>query len=101
MCIRDRNITTDLTIEDGSIALEFHSGIPQEGNAVKLSFYHVTLEERDVSVLLSRDAKGIYRGFVEEDLDGKWRVSLTPIDDSWKIQNTIYLPHSGKMKFNP
>ena len=98
---RRKNITTDLTIEDGSIALEFHSGIPQEGNAVKLSFYHVTLEERDVSVLLSRDAKGIYRGFVEEDLDGKWRVSLTRIDDSWKIQNTIYLPHSGKMKFNP
>ena len=101
MCIRDRNITTDLTIKDGSIALEFHSGIPQDGNAVKLNFYHVTLEERDVSVLLSRDASGIYRGYVEESLDGKWRVSLTPIDDSWKIQNILYLPHAGKMKFNP
>lgn len=95
------NITTDLTINDGSIALQFHSGIPKEGNAVKLSFYHVTLEDRDVSVLLSRDANGIYRGFVEESLDGKWRVSLTPFDDSWKIQNTLHLPYSGIIKFNP
>ena len=95
------NITTDLTINDGSIALQFHSGIPKEGNAVKLSFYHVTLEDRDVSVLLSRDANGIYRGFVEESLDGKWRVSLTPFDDSWKIQNTLHLPYSGTIKFNP
>jgi hypothetical protein len=98
---KKKNITTDLTIEDGSVALEFHSGIPQEGNAVKLSFYHVTLQERDVSVLLSRDANGIYRGFIEQNLDGKWRVSLTPFDESWKIQKTLQLPYSGVIKFNP
>jgi hypothetical protein len=98
---KKKNITTDLTIKDGSVALEFHSGIPQEGNAVKLSFYHVTLQERDVSVLLSRDANGIYRGFIEQNLDGKWRVSLTPFDESWKIQKTLQLPYSGVIKFNP
>lgn len=98
---RKRNITTDLTIDNGSIALKFHSGIPQEGNALKLSFYHVTLEERDISILLSRDASGIYRGFIEQNMDGKWRVSLTPFDESWKIQNTLNLPYSGTIKFNP
>ena len=98
---RKRNITTDLTIDNGSIALKFHSGIPQEGNALKLSFYHVTLEERDTSILLSRDASGIYRGFIEQNMDGKWRVSLTPFDESWKIQNTLNLPYSGTIKFNP
>ena len=96
-----KNITTDLTITDGSIALKFHSGIPQDGNALKLNFYHVTIKERDVSVLLSRDANGIYRGFVDADLSGKWQVSLTPIDESWKIQNTLHLPYSGVIKFNP
>lgn len=98
---RKRNITTDLTIDNGSITLKFHSGIPQEGNALKLSFYHVTLEERDISILLSRDASGIYRGFIEQNMDGKWRVSLTPFDESWKIQNTLNLPYSGTIKFNP
>ena len=59
------------------------------------------MEERDASVLLSRDANGIYRGFVEKDLTGKWQVSLSPVDDSWKVQNTLQLPYSGAIKFNP
>ncbi|NDV91239.1 hypothetical protein GTH32_08615 [Alteromonas sp. 345S023] len=98
---RKLNITTDLTVNDGSISVKFHSGIPQEGSALKLNFYHVTLEERDTSLLLSRDANGIYRGSVDTPLTGKWRVSLTPIDESWKIQNIVLLPQSGAIKFNP
>lgn len=89
---RKRNITTDLTIDNGSIALKFHSGIPQEGNALKLSFYHVTLEERDISVLLSRDASGIYRGFIEQNMDGKWRVSLTPLMRAGKFKIRLTYP---------
>ncbi|MEW9796923.1 FixH family protein [Alteromonas sp. CYL-A6] len=96
-----KNITTDLTIENGAISLKFHSGIPQEGTALKLAFYHTTLEDKDTSVLLSRDAAGIYRGFSEQDLGGKWQITLTPVDDSWKIQKTVSLPYSGVMKFNP
>lgn len=98
---KKKNITTDLLIDKGSITLTFHSGIPQDGNAVKLAFYHVTLEDRDVDVLLTRDASGKYRGFIEEDLSGKWRISLTPIGESWKIQNIVQLPHSGVFTFNP
>ena len=70
-------------------------------NALKLNFYHVTLEEKDVSTLLSRDANGIYRGYIEENLDGKWKVSLTPVDESWKIENTLILPNTDVIKFNP
>lgn len=98
---RRRNITTDLRIEDGNISLKFHSGIPKEGQALKLTFYHTTLKERDTAVLLSRDANGVYRGYVESALDGKWRITLTPIDEVWKIQQTITLPWSGVIKFNP
>lgn len=98
---RKLRIMTDLTVNDGQIALEFHSGIPEEGNALKLSFYHVTLAERDVSLLLTRDANGIYRGFVEQDLSGKWRVTLSPLDDSWKVQQEIGLPRADKIRFVP
>jgi hypothetical protein len=94
-------ITTDLTIDDGNIALKFHSGIPKEGNALKLAFYHVTLSDRDITLLLSRDANGIYRGHTDANLAGKWQVTLSPVDDSWKIQNVIFLPFAGAFKFNP
>ncbi|WP_414830828.1 FixH family protein [Alteromonas sp. H39] len=96
-----RNITTDLTIEDGAVTVQFHSGIPKEGQALKLAFYHTTLQDRDTSVLLSRDARGVYRGYVESPLDGKWQITLTPIDEAWKIQQTVTLPWSGVIKFNP
>lgn len=96
-----RNITSELAIKDGAVSVKFHSGIPKEGQALKLTFYHTTLKDRDTAVLLSRDAQGIYRGFVEAPLDGKWQVTLTPIDESWKIQQTITLPRSGALKFNP
>ena len=98
---RKLRIMTDLSVSDGQIALEFHSGIPEKGNALKLSFYHVTLAERDVSLLLTRDANGIYRGFVEQDLSGKWRVTLSPLDDSWKVQQEIGLPRADKIRFVP
>ncbi|MCW8092367.1 FixH family protein [Alteromonas sp. ASW11-130] len=98
---RKKGIKTTLLINDGSIALTFTSGMPRDGQALKLSFYHVTLKARDVSLLLSQDAKGVYRGFTEAPLDGKWKISVMPVDESWKIQQTVTLPHSGEFIFNP
>lgn len=98
---RRLRIMTDLTVNGGQVALEFHSGIPATGNALKLSFYHVTLQEKDFSLLLTRDANGIYRGFTEQDTNGKWRVSLTPLDDAWKVQQEVSLPRSDKIRFIP
>ena len=98
---RRLNITTDLIVEENRVAVKFHSGIPQDGTALKIAFYHVTLADRDAELLLTRDATGVYRGATESLLDGKWRISLTPIDESWKIQNTVLLPQSQKISFNP
>ncbi len=98
---RRRNMTSDLLISDGAVSVQFHSGIPQDGQALKLAFYHTTLKERDVTVMLSRDAGGVYRGFTEQPLNGKWRISLTPINEEWKILNVITLPQSDKITFNP
>lgn len=94
-------ILTDLTIDGQTIALKFHSGIPQSGEALKLAFFHTTLSEKDNHLLLTRDANGIYRGYAEKPLEGKWQVTLTPLDDSWKIQHVISLPQSGVIQFNP
>ncbi|QJR79302.1 FixH family protein [Alteromonas pelagimontana] len=98
---RKLNITSDLKIHNDTIILEFHSGIPREGEALKLTFYHVTLKEKDTSVLLTRDASGLYRGTIDQPLEGKWHVTLTPLDESWKIQQSVTLPRADTIKFNP
>lgn len=98
---REQDISSTLLVTGDRISLTFHSGNPEDGTALKLHFFHVTLSERDTEVLLTRDAGGIYRGLTSEPLNGKWRVSLSPLDEQWKIQNTVLLPQSDPIVFNP
>jgi hypothetical protein len=95
------NITTTLNIQFGSIKLEFITGAPETGEALKLDFFHVTQEFKDFTVLLTRDASGLYRNNEEYSIDGKWRLRLTPIDESWKVQTRISLPQQQAFEFNP
>lgn len=96
------NISTGITVNsDGGIQLRFESGKPRSNEALRLNLYHVTLKNRDVEVLLSSDASGVYRGFTDLPLQGKWRVTLLPVDESWKIQQVISLPRADEIRFAP
>ncbi len=94
-------IETMLDIQQGKIELTFLSGAPASGEALKLDFFHVTLEEKDFTVLLTRDASGIYRSNEDYPISGKWRLRLTPMDDSWKVQKRVALPQRQAFKFAP
>ena len=95
------NIETKLNVQYGSITLEFVNGAPKTGLALKLDFFHVTQESKDFSVLLTRDALGVYRNNEEFPIEGKWRLRLTPMDESWKVQKRISLPQSQAFDFTP
>jgi hypothetical protein len=94
-------ITTQLNVQQGSIVLEFLSSAPESGQALKLDFFHVTLPDRDFDVLLTRDANGLYRSNVDNPIQGKWRLRLMPLDESWKVQQTVNLPQAKAFAFNP
>jgi hypothetical protein len=51
--------------------------------------------------LLSADANGIYRAEADTLVNGKWRLRLTPLDESWKVQKTLILPTPMAISFNP
>ncbi|QPG07023.1 FixH family protein [Salinimonas marina] len=96
-----RNISTSLQIEKGVVLVTFLSGMPAQGTAIRLSLYHTTLASRDISVLLSRDANGVYRGFIKQDITGKWRVTIEPVDLVWKLQTVVFLPSKQPVTINP
>lgn len=96
-----RNISTSLQIKDGTVLLRFVSGVPAQGTAIRLSLYHTTLASRDISVLLARDANGVYRGFIEQDINGKWRVTIEPVDLLWKLQTVLFLPSKKPITIKP
>ncbi len=98
---RALNITTLLNVQQGTIVLEFLTGAPVSGEALKLEFFHVTQEFKDFSVILTQDAGGIYRNSEEFSIEGKWRLRLTPLDESWKVQTRVSLPQQQAFPFNP
>jgi hypothetical protein len=95
------NIKTELDIRDGAIALRFISGVPTTGEALELGFYHTTMAAKDFKVLLSRDAQGVYRGSYDVDINSKWQMTLMPLDQSWKVQQTRFLPQAKPFAFVP
>ena len=98
---KELNIKTLLDIQTNSITLEFVSGAPSSGEALKLDFFHVTQEAKDFSVILTRDANGVYRNNDEWPIQGKWRLRLLPFDETWKVQQRISLPQAGQFTFDP
>ena len=95
------NIQTLLTVSNDEVSVSFQSGSPISGEALQLDLFHVTLPKRDRKLLLTRDATGVYRGLVDFPIDGKWRLRLMPLDEEWKVQNTLYLPQINGTPFNP
>ncbi len=98
---RQLGLKTQLAISDGSVVLTFEEGAPESGEALSLNFYHTTLAAKDFSILLSRDANGVYRGSFENDIKSKWKISLMPLDQTWKIQQTRFLPQAKPFAFLP
>ncbi|MFT6897334.1 MAG: hypothetical protein ACJA13_001740 [Paraglaciecola sp.] len=95
------NIKSLLTISGDQLTLSFPQGQPQDGSALKLSFYHVTQKYKDQAYDLIKDASGVYRATAARDLGGKWRVVLEPHDSEWKIQQTLSFPQARAIPFNP
>ncbi len=98
---RVRNIKTTLLVTPNSVSVDFISGTPETGEAIQLEFFHATLVDKDFQVLLTRDASGTYRGNINNDIQGKWKLSLHPYNQEWKVVKDISLPIAQSVDFNP
>ena len=98
---RQLNIETLMQINAETVEIEIVKGNVGDGSALTLDFFHSTQSFKDFQVTLLKDANGHYRGTIEQAIDGKWRVSLHPHDDSWKIQQVMHFPLSKALLFKP
>lgn len=65
-------------------------GLPSAPKRLELRLAHPTEASRDRRLRLSRTASGIYRGSIGGDLDGRWRVELTPPDGAWRLADVMF-----------
>ena len=71
------------------------TGIEKEFPLLKVKFFHPTLANKDFFLTLTADGNGDFRHHFEQAVTGKWRLTLSPFNDNWKIENTIYLPQAN------
>jgi len=70
------------------------TGIEKVFPVLNLNFYHPTQEEKDFHLTLTPDGKGYFRHRFDDELLGKWRLTITPFENHWKIQNTLIFPQT-------
>lgn len=81
------------------------TGIEKTFPLLNISFFHPTLENKDFHLALTPDGNGYFRHDFEQNMSGKWKITITPFDGasdtSWKIQDTISLPQSNFINIIP
>jgi hypothetical protein len=95
------NISTKVQVFSDYVEVVFISSALKNGEAITLDFFHSTQKFKDFSVTLLRDANGIYRAPLTRDVLGKWKLSLHPFDNNWKIQKVVSLPQSKPFDLKP
>ena len=55
---------------------------------------HSTLGERDFDLVVTPNALGVLSSSIEHNVEGKWQIIISPMDNSWRIKSSIALPYS-------
>ncbi|MDN7135142.1 FixH family protein [Pseudidiomarina terrestris] len=99
-----RGITFSFSHEGTNLVLSYASGQPDELTALRINFYHTTLADKDFSLRLTADAEGRFRGQLPADVAterGKWTVTVTPFDGSWRLSQQVFLPSPREITLEP
>ena len=87
--------------QSDNYTLTYGSGQPAQLSALKVNFYHSTLADKDFSETLTADAQGVFRGVLPDTGKGKWTITITPFDNSWRVTQQIQLPAYRKLTIKP
>ena len=77
------------------------TGIEKVFPLLNVKFFHPTLEKRDFSLSLTPDGNGYFRHTFDNDISGKWKITITSFEETWKIQDTISLPQENFIDIAP
>src|SRR5690554_2937331 len=101
LAAQQRNIEFAYTQTDDTFTLAYTSGAPEQLTALQVSFYHSTLADKDFSVTLTADANGMFRGQLAHLESGKWTITITPFDGSWRVTQQVKLPAYRTLAIKP
>ena len=77
------------------------TGIEKTFSVLNISFVHPTLEEKDFALSLTPDGNGYFRHSFDNNVSGKWKITLSSFENTWKIHETIGLPQENYIDIVP
>jgi len=77
------------------------TGIEKVFPLLNVNFYHVTQKERDFYLALTPDGNGYFRHQFDEEITGKWKLTIAPFENHWKIDARVTLPQSTFIDITP
>ena len=83
-------IQFELQVDDELLTIIQHGG-EEYLAALKVEFYHPTIESRDFKQLVTADGDNAYRVSLGEPITGAWEVILEGYDQSWRIQKRLQI----------
>lgn len=89
-----------LKLENNELIIK-PTGIEKTFPLLNINFYHPTLAEKDFYLALTPDGNSHFRHQFNEALSGKWKITISPFEDTWKIQATIALPQANFIDIKP
>ncbi|MDN3651221.1 FixH family protein [Thalassotalea ponticola] len=81
----------DIKVTENELVLK-PTGIEKTFPMLNVAFYHATLADRDFAIKVTPDGNGWLRTPLENNIEGKWRIVITPFDNTWKLQTILGLP---------
>lgn len=89
-------VLVELRANSDRIEVKANKSLP----AVKVQMVHSTLADLDFGIVLTPNATGTLSGSLDKEITGKWQAIVMPMDESWKIKNTLVFPAVAWQKLN-
>lgn len=90
-------IQVRLELDGTQLTLTPLTPFPDPSIALTIDFFHPTLQQKDVALKLLADGKGVYRAELPSVMQGKWRISLHPLNERWKLKEVVFLNPNSRI----
>ena len=87
-------IRFDLQMIENALLIK-PTGIKRDFPLLNVNLFHPTLEKNDIKLTLTADGNGNFRHLFEQAVQGRWQLTLSSFDQTWKIQQSITLPQAS------
>lgn len=86
--------------DTGAISLALDKPLQGEPAALSLEVVHPTLPDRDQTIQLSPLDGARFAGRLEPLGPANWKLSLRPVDRSWRIEGRLPQPGNGETRLD-